>query len=183
MRLDHVLIAVSDLAAPTGYESIEGGRHPGWGTANRIVPLGDAYLELVAVVDAAEARESTFGRWVARSDGPMGWAVRTDRIEEVAARLGLTVVDGSRIGRDGRLLSWRLAGVEQAAAEPLLPFFIQWAPGTPLPGAAAPSEQRIEALELTGAAERLSAWLGDHRLPVTVRPGPPGVAGVRLTRG
>ena len=40
MRLDHLVIAVSDLAAPTGYESIEGGRHPGWGTANRIVPLG-----------------------------------------------------------------------------------------------------------------------------------------------
>jgi hypothetical protein len=51
LELDHVLIAVSDLAAAAreievryGLVSIEGGRHPGWGTANRIVPLGETYL-------------------------------------------------------------------------------------------------------------------------------------------
>src|SRR6476469_4083347 len=52
------MIAVTDLdAAGREFEarhrlaSVAGGRHPGWGTANRIVPLGDAYLELVAIVD------------------------------------------------------------------------------------------------------------------------------------
>jgi hypothetical protein len=39
-----------------GLASIEGGRHPGWGTANRIIPLGDAYIELVTVVDDEEAQ-------------------------------------------------------------------------------------------------------------------------------
>jgi hypothetical protein len=55
LELDHILIAVADLAAAGheieerhGLASIEGGRHPGWGTANRIVPLGDAYNVLVA---------------------------------------------------------------------------------------------------------------------------------------
>jgi Glyoxalase-like domain len=73
-ELDHVLVAVPDLAAAArvleeehGLTAIEGGRHPGWGTANRIVPLGDSYLELVAVVDAGEAARSPFGRWVAAS--------------------------------------------------------------------------------------------------------------------
>ncbi len=71
MQLDHVLIAVGpDLVAAAdefevcyGLASVEGGRHPGWGTANWIVPLGDSNLELVAVVDQVEAAESVFGRW------------------------------------------------------------------------------------------------------------------------
>jgi Glyoxalase-like domain len=35
------------------------------GTANRIVPLGEAYLALVAVVDESDAADSVFGQWVA----------------------------------------------------------------------------------------------------------------------
>jgi hypothetical protein len=71
----------------------------GWGTANRIVPLGDTYLELVAVVDQAEAKRSAFGSWVAAASGavarPLGWAVRTDALDEVASRLELSVATGS----------------------------------------------------------------------------------------
>jgi len=109
-------------------------------------------------------------------DGPLGWAVRTDRLDEVAARLHLTVSAGSRVRRDGGLIQWRLAGVEQAAAEPSLPFFIEWAPGTTLPGHG--HEGRIDALELVGDAERLREWLGDHHLPITVRSGAPAVAAI-----
>jgi len=172
------LIAAADLeSAAPGLESVEGGRHPGWGTANRIIPLGDTYIELVTVVDEAEAANSVFGRWVAGApDGPLGWAVRTDRLDEVADRLGLTVTDGSRIGRDGRRIQWRLAGVERAAAEPCLPFFIQWAPGTTLPGHG--HDGWIDGLELVGDDARLHDWLGDHHLPITVRAGPPAVAAI-----
>jgi hypothetical protein len=195
MDLDHVLLAVTDLDAAArelqarhGLASIEGGRHPGWGTANRIVPLGDAYLELVAVVDEAEAAQSPFGRWVAaaRATGarPFGWAVRTGEIRSVARRLGLTVADGSRAGRDGRRLRWRLAGIEQAAAEPSLPFFIEWGPGTPLPGRAtadhAAGPVRLARLELDGDADRIATWLGGHQLPISVRPGAPAVGRVVL---
>jgi Glyoxalase-like domain len=67
LELDHVLIAVADLAnaareieARHGLASVEGGRHPGWGTANRIVPLGETYLELIAVIAGAEAARSPF---------------------------------------------------------------------------------------------------------------------------
>jgi hypothetical protein len=56
MRIDHVLYAVSNLddaaarwAADFGLRSVPGGVHPRWGTANRIVPLGGAYLELIGV--------------------------------------------------------------------------------------------------------------------------------------
>ena len=95
MELDHVLVAVADLATAAreieeqyGLVLLEGGRHPGWGTANRIVPLGESYVELVAVVDPAEAAESAFGRWVSEAQPqlaqPLGWAVRTHELDHVA---------------------------------------------------------------------------------------------------
>jgi len=196
LEIDHVLIAVSDLAAAAreiearhGLTSVEGGRHPGWGTANRIVPLGETYLELVAVVDESEAAQSPFGRWVAAVHPelarPFGWAVRTHELEDVARRLGLTVDAGSRTSRDGRPIRWRLAGIEQAAADPSLPFFIEWAPGTSLPGRASATHRagavEIAELRLEGDADRLTSWLGGHHLSLTVRPGAPAVAGILLT--
>jgi hypothetical protein len=196
LRLDHVLIAVADLAAAAkeiearhGLASIEGGRHPGWGTANRIVPLGEAYLELVAVVDEAEAAQSPFGRWVTAAHPtparPLGWAVRTHELDDLARRLNLTVAAGSRAGRNGQLVRWRLAGIEQATAEPSLPFFIEWGHGTPLPGRAPATHRagavQIAELRLDGDGDRLTAWLGAHRLPITVRRGTPAVASIVLT--
>ena len=196
LELDHVLIAVADLAATAqeievrhGLASIEGGRHPGWGTANRIVPLGEAYLELVAIVDEAEAARSPFGRWVAAAHPtlprPLGWAVRTHKLDDIARRLDLTVAAGSRAGRSGQLVRWRLAGIERATAEPSLPFFIEWGHGTPLPGRATATHRagavQIAKLRLDGDADRLATWLGSNRLPITVRPGPAAVASIVLT--
>jgi len=141
------------------------------GTANCIVPLGDAYLELVTAVDAAAAARSSFGRWVTASQSeqlrPLGWAVRTNVLDEVASRLGLTIEAGSRTGRDGELVSWRLAGVEEAAAEPALPFFIEWAPGTQLPGRArtahATGEVSIAEVRVSGDPHHIKSWLGTHQ--------------------
>jgi len=140
MELDHIVIAVTDLAAAArelearhGLASIEGGRHPGWGTANRIVPLGETYLELAAVIDEAEAAESVFGRWivsgVSELGQPLGWAVRTHELDVIARRLGLDVGAGSRATPGGQAVAWRSVGIEQAVAEPSLPFFIEWGAG------------------------------------------------------
>jgi hypothetical protein len=200
VELDHVLIAVADLTAAAsvmeatyGLTSIEGGRHPGWGTSNRILPLGAAYLELVAVVDRAQATKSAFGSWVAHgsseSPRPLGWAVRTDDLDAVTSRLHLTAAGGSRVARDGRHLRWQLAGVEQAAAQPMLPFFIEWGRETPLPGSApvahAAGDVAIHELQLTGDADELAAWIGEHQIRVSVQPGEPALTGVVLatTRG
>jgi hypothetical protein len=193
IELDHVLIAVSDLDAAGsefedrhGLASIAGGRHPGWGTANRIVPLGETYLELVASVDPDVAADSPFGRWVAAapSGRPLGWAVRTQQLDGIANRLGLAVTTGTRGRDDGLVLQWRLAGMEQAVADPSLPFFIEWGDGTPLPGRAQADHRdgplRLDQVELAGDAERLDDWLGAHHLPITVRAGTPAVTGVVL---
>ena len=190
-----MLVAVTDLAAAAraiddeyGLRAEGGGRHPGWGTANCIVPLGDAYLELITTVDTAVAARSSFGRWVAASQSellrPLGWAVRTDRIDEVASRLGLTLEAGSRTGRDGELVKWRLAGVQEAAAEPALPFFIGWEPGTRLPGrvrtAHITGEIGIAEVRVSGDPHRIKAWLGAHHVPIEIRPGPPAITAVVL---
>lgn len=194
MPIDHILIAVTDLVGAAqmverhyGLASIEGGRHPGWGTANRIVPLGDAYLELVAVVDAAQARDSTFGRWIltAEPNGPRGWAVRTDDIEAVARRLGLAVHAGSRTTPRGDVLRWRSAGLEQAIAERSLPFFIEWSKDTRHPGTTAirhpAGAAHLSRLEIQGDPRRLSDWLGGEELPIAVTAGAPSLSKIVIS--
>jgi Glyoxalase-like domain len=197
LELDHVLLATLDLDEAAheletrhGLATLAGGRHPGWGTTNRIVPLGNAYLEIVAVAvaDEPEAASTTFGRWVRDRRrapyAPLGWAVRSSTLDGHAARLGLTVQQGERERPDGTFLRWRLAGVDRAAADPFLPFLIEWAPGTTLPGRAAASHAagavRVALLELGGSARLLAAWLGESRLPVAVHDGSPGVSAVVL---
>jgi len=172
-----------------GLASIEGGRHHGWGTANRIVPLGEAYLALVAVIDETEAAQSPFGCWVAGANPelakPFGWAVRTDKLDEVVLRLHLMPRTGSRASRGGHGARCRLAGIEQAAAEPSLPFFIEWEEGTSLPGYAPAIHPagavQIAKLHLDGDADHLADWLGPHRLPITVRPGTPALTSIVLS--
>jgi hypothetical protein len=196
IAVDHVLLATQDLTAASraladqyGLRSCEGGRHPDWGTENRIVPVGDAYLELVAVVDEGVAERCSFGRWVASARPvvvqPIGWAVRTTSIDTIAERHGLIVIPGSRAAPSGHLLSWRLAGVERAAVEPLLPFFIEWGDETPHPsralGEGSNGSVEIARLELTGDPHRLAQWLGDDGAPVVVDAGPPGLTMVVLS--
>lgn len=192
MVVDHILIAVSDLDAAAhrfeltyGLASGEGGRHPGWGTANRIVPLGDSYLELVAVVDAREASESAFGQWVGRgateSGHLLGWAVRTDDLDSVCRRLALTPHSGSRVGTKGKLLRWRMAGIERAIADPSFPFFIEWSRESIHPGRGQQDQAvSITELALHGDPQQLSSWIGEHTMPITVEYGSSAIAGLIL---
>ena len=141
MRIDHVIYATRDLDAAAarleadhGLVAAGGGRHAGIGTENRIVPLGGGYLELIAVVDQAEAERSALGatlaeRILTRGEGLMGWVVG---VEDVVAEAERTGAELSTIERDG--LRAQLAGVATAMAEPALPFFIQRDPGIADPG-------------------------------------------------
>jgi Glyoxalase-like domain len=201
LRIDHVIHAVDDLDEAgavmfdrEGLASVPGGRHPGWGTANRIVPLGESYLELITVVDVDEAEQSEFGRAVRRAlteDRPLvGWVVATDDIDAVAKRLDLEVEEKSRETSDGSTLSWRLAGVERALKTGALPCFVQWdVPPEQHPGAA---EARHET-DARGIAwvevcaddrDEVGEWLGEaHDLPVRITDGDPGLAAVAIETG
>ena len=194
LAIDHVILPVRDLAleaaglkARYGLASVEGGRHPAWGTANWIVPLGDTYLELVAVADDERAGRSAFGQWIASAipGRPLGWAVRTGSIDAVGRRLGQPVVPGSRVAPRGALITWRSVGLDIAVRESGLPFFIQWGDGMPLPGAAAVRHRdgpaTLKLLSVAVNQERLADWLGDHDLPIAVT-GPSGKSVITLSR-
>ena len=52
LELDHVIVCVPDIdecadrfERVSGLKSVEGGKHAGHGTVNRIVPLNETYLE------------------------------------------------------------------------------------------------------------------------------------------
>ena len=191
LRLDHVVYAVPDLDEAAvrfreafGLDSTEGGRHERWGTANRIVPLGDRYVELVAAVDETAAARTGFGRGVLeRAAGGGGWftiAAVADDLDAVAARLGLEIGSGSRTRPDGEILRWRSAGLDDPRREPWMPFFLAWdVPDEMHPGRARAGHgvraHGIAWVEAGGDAERLREWLGGEELPIRVIEGEPGL--------
>ncbi len=196
ISLDHVILAVPDLdAAALRFEeehrlpSIPGGRHAGLGTENRIVPLGEAYIELLGVVDPAQARGNPFGTWllerVADGEAWVGWAVRTDDLDAVCDRLGLEPGSMSRSRPDGYDLRWRVAGLEEARADPSRPFFISWeVPDDELPGRAGGETHaagaRIAAVAVGGDEDALREWVGEMPGTVRVLGGAPGVQSVTV---
>ena len=159
-----------------------GGRHPVWGTANWIVPLGDSYLELIAVVDEPVARQSAFGRRIlGATDGhTIGWAVRPEDLSTTAGRLDLDVGEGSRKRPSGEHVEWRMAGLDDAMERPWLPFFIEWREPATFPGATHTPAARVVRLDIEGDADELARWLGPHDLPLEVRSGTAGLTAVTL---
>jgi catechol 2,3-dioxygenase-like lactoylglutathione lyase family enzyme len=99
--IDHVVIAVADpdasaaeLTEKVGIAFTAGGRHEGLGTFNRIAFLGDAYLELMGVEDAAAAQGWAIGAAVVgaleRGGGFATYGLVDDNIR-------VTVADGARV--------------------------------------------------------------------------------------
>jgi hypothetical protein len=197
LRLDHVVYAVPDLDEAAvrlrerfGLDSTEGGRHERWGTANRIVPLGDQYLELVAAVDAPMAAETAFGRGVLeRAAAGGGWftiAAVADDLDAVATRLGLEVGSGSRTRPDGQTVRWRMAGLDDPRRETWMPFFLIWDVGRDLHPGRARAGHGVRAngiawVEVGGDAERLRTWLGGDELPIRVADAEPGIHRVAIS--
>ena len=195
-RIDHVLFAVRDFAETTtrlkadhGLGAVEGGRHTGWGTANWIVPLGTSYLELIGVVDASVASSNPFGRRVKRviddGGGPFAWCVTPARFDATVARLGLESGSGSRRRPDGVRLSWRMAGLEVALADPSRPFFLAWELSPEDHPGRAIARHRVHPdgiawVEVRGDEATIRDWLGEDDVPVRFRPGSPAVLAVGI---
>jgi hypothetical protein len=203
---DHVQIAVASLdeasdsyARHHGLNAVAGGRHPGRGTANSIVPLGDAYLELIAVVDAAEAVSQPQSQRVARAvqsgrTFPV-WIVRTNDLDSMRSYLtgaGFRLpppTDGWRRRPDGVELSWRTQELVPDAEFSSLPFLIEWRLEPGLHPGATPSRHRarprgvaqivLSDPDPASAEARLRLVIGDD-VAFTVERGEPGVRAVVL---
>jgi len=183
-RIDHVVLAVRDLDASAerlweehGLRFVAGGRHPRWGTANMIAPLGADYLELLGVVDEDVGTGTVLGRTLLdlSADGDRWFSVclADEDVDATAARLGLTVQPGSRTRPDGMEVRWRGAGIEERGADLWLPFFISWDVPAVLHPGAAPAEHRVPVegiawAEVGGDEARLRDWLGGADAPIRV---------------
>lgn len=96
LGIDRVLIAVPDLAQSTlaleaalGVTAAGGGLRAGSGTASSIIPVGNTFLELVAVHDPRAARAENRGRvlaaLIARGGGLAGFGILTDDLPQAIA--------------------------------------------------------------------------------------------------
>ncbi len=190
--VDHLVLGAPDLAAAaaefaarTGVTPAPGGRHPRFGTHNALVALGGAsYLELLAPDPdggplgglGALVRTLTETRLVT-------FAAAVDDAESVAAAaaaagLEAAISDGARRTPSGGDLAWRNVVLSGHPYGPLVPFFIEWRPGTTHPASTSPPGCRLLALEVrhpdpAGLADLLAALGLDH--PVA------GAGAARLT--
>lgn len=177
--IDHLAIAVADPdAAASALESAlglgpgGGGRHERLGTFNRLIWLGDTYIELIGVFDPDLAAASWVGaptlRALAAGGGLATWAIATDAIDDDVRALrergsDLTEpIAGERVRPDGQSVRWRLSA--PARLDPGLPPFLiehdqaaaEWTPADRMARAAGPA--RLTTLEI--AVGDVSATIG-----------------------
>jgi hypothetical protein len=125
LGLDHLVVAVRDpeaaaaeLERTVGLACTGGGRHPSWGTYNRLAWLGDTYVELIGVFDRSLAPSGAVSRTVlaamdAGAQGLVTYALASDDLAGDVERwrgAGASLSDletRSRTRPDGEVVSWR----------------------------------------------------------------------------
>lgn len=135
--LDHIIIGVNDLDEATrvfshdlGLVASGGGIHPFGGTANRIIVIGDTYLELITVRTPSEAQQSMLER-LTKGDGYLNFALSSNDIaadSTAMAGRGATVlgpIAGQLVSADGRARGWSRVDVERPDLAQHYPFIIQ----------------------------------------------------------
>ena len=202
-----MVLACSDVDATAatlegrlGLAATGGGRHDALGTLNRLVWLGDAYLELVGVFDADLASRSWLGRPVlaalagGHDGGLVTWAIAVDDLDETlrwappdAELRGPD--DGERRRPDGRLVRWRFARPDELS--PTAPFLIEHdrraAEWSPAERAARGQQQhplgaraRLAGLEVETASPAVEAGRLRSVLAASVEPAGRAVVRIRL---
>lgn len=149
--LDHILLGCSDLERGinfveqrTGVRAAFGGVHPGRGTRNALLSLGERhYFEIIAPDPAQPAVPDSRGLKKLTEPRLIGWAEHPGDLTPFGARLraaGLAFdgpTAGSRKRPDGRLLQWKALNLRDDHGG-LLPFFIEWSADSPHPSEDAP---------------------------------------------
>ncbi|HXM91799.1 MAG TPA: VOC family protein [Candidatus Dormibacteraeota bacterium] len=164
--LDHILLGCNDLdrgiafvEEHTGVRAAFGGVHPGRGTRNALLSLGERhYLEIIApdpqqagAPDIRNLRQLAEPRLVS-------WAAHPGDINQFAAHLRSGGIEfegptpGSRKRLDGRVLQWKTLNLKNDE-QGVLPFFIEWSVGTTHPSTDAPSGCKIERFTISSPNE------------------------------
>jgi len=162
--LDHIHLGCNDLdhgielvEEATGVRPAIGGVHPGRGTRNALLSLGERrYLEIIAP-DPAQSEIVHYPQLRSMTDPRLiGWAVHPPDIAAIAKQLRENKVefkgpdDGSRKRPDGRVLTWKTVNLADDR-HGLLPFFIEWSADSIHPSKDAPVGCRLEDFEILSA--------------------------------
>src|ERR1700731_931484 len=149
--LDHILLGCNDLnrgiafvEEHTGVRAAFGGVHPGRGTRNALLSLGERhYLEIIAPDPQQAGAPDTRNLRKLAEPRLVGWAAHPGDISQFAAHLRSAGIDfegptpGSRKRPDGRLLQWKTLNLKNND-QGILPFFIEWQADSPHPSTAPP---------------------------------------------
>ena len=186
--LDHILLGCNDLdrgvafvEEHTGVRAAFGGVHPGAGTHNALLSLGEnRYLEIIAPDPKQPASaDSRDLRRLTEDPAIVGWAVHRADLDAFASRLkeqGLDVegpIRGSRKRPDGRVLSWKVMRLKGDSTQ-LLPFFIEWSADSVHPSVDSPHGcelLRFEAFAPDADARAISPQWKALRLDVPLAEG------------
>src|SRR6266481_2432350 len=171
--LDHILLGCNDLdrgidlvEEGTGVRPAIGGVHPGRGTRNALLSLGERrYLEIIAP-DPAQSEIAHFPQIRSMTDARLiGWAVHPPDISAIANQLRENKVeftgpaDGSRKRPDGRVLNWKTINLADDR-HGLLPFFIEWSADSVHPSKDASAKCTLDYFEILSAEpDELAATL------------------------
>ena len=185
LALDHLAIlaptlveGVAYVEAALGLPMAGGGQHPEMGTHNRLLRLGEFYLEVIAVDPAAPA--PAHRRWFGLDDAAFvraewdagrrlrAWAARTD---DLTGMLAARPTLGRALSASRGARTWRIAVPEDGSLPEggLAPTLLQWDPPGPPVGTMPDSGARLVSYVLeTPEVERARALLEELR----VTPGP-----------
>lgn len=154
--LDHILLGCDDLdqgidlvEKTIGVRAAIGGVHPGRGTRNALLSLGERrYLEIIAPDPAQPGATDTLGLRQLTEPQLVGWAAHPGDLVSFAKKLreaGIAFEGpsaGSRARPDGRVLHWKTLNLKDNR-DGLLPFFIEWSADSVHPSLDAPSGCRV----------------------------------------
>jgi hypothetical protein len=184
--LDHLLLGVPDLdmgiecvQEKTRVRAMEGGSHPGAGTRNALLSLGNRqYIEIISI-DTKQATTSHTADLIRGLRAPqlITWAAATTNILSLlhlAKEADFAFegpINGSRVKPDGGILRWKTLRVLTDCGD-AIPFFIEWDAGTQHPSVDSPSGCRLVAFEIRHPeAGRVRETLRMLGITATVRPG------------
>lgn len=148
---DHVQLGCSDLdkgiafvEAKTGVKAALGGVHPGRGSRNALLKLGERqYLEILAPDPAQDRSADVRGLYKIESPRLLEWAAHVDNLDPVIRALEAAHIEtkpvfpGSRKRPDGKLLRWRALNLKDTRGG-VLPFFIEWSADSAHPASDSP---------------------------------------------
>ncbi|MCB5237848.1 MAG: VOC family protein [Niallia nealsonii] len=164
VKWDHIVHYVNDIEEPIdlfkekNLIAFRGGSHKQWGTYNSLSYFDLTYIEFLGIENRDLVKHVKEPNRVVKDaiqylpehEALSRVALRTDNIEEIAARLrdtGLTlspIMAGKRLDSKGELIEWKMMTIDGSFQGLPYPFVIQWK-GT--------DSKRLKSLQSSGVIQ------------------------------